>query len=558
MDPRDEIRAKLTGPGGPFEIVEEAVLGVRMPVFKNRIPSLRRVLADSALRGDAEYVVLGDTRITFAQHVRHVASVARALEDRYGVRPGDRVAIVAANCPEWLICFWATVSLGAVCAALNGWWTADEIAYGVENGEPRLIVGDRKRLDRIRHLDLGVPTLEIESGFRELLDFAPQAELPALPIAEDDRAVILYTSGTTGRAKGAVATHRGICGFLQTNYLAGAERLMLAAQQGVAPPKGAPAQTSTLVTAPLFHLSGLYGMAVMMLAVGGKLVLRSGRFDPEDVLRVIESERITNWSALGSAGPRVVSHPSLPNYDVSSVRLIGFGGAPVSPTIHERIRQCFPNAAVSLAMGYGLSESVAVVASIAGEEYNERPTSTGRIMPTTDVEIRDEAGRALPEGREGEIFVRSPYVMREYWRNPEATAAAILPGRWLRTGDIGRFLEGYLHINSRARDMILRAAENVYPVEIEYRLEEHPAVAEAAVVGVEHTELGQEVKAIIVAAQGVEIDTGELARFVGERLAPFKVPSLWEVRREPLPRNAAGKVLKNVLTGEAESRHIEE
>jgi acyl-CoA synthetase (AMP-forming)/AMP-acid ligase II len=553
----DEIDARLTGPGGPFEIAREEVLGERMPVFRSRRRSLREMLAASAALSGREYVVHGDRRISYAEHLRLVASTARALRELYGVRPGDRVAILAENCPEWIVAFWATASLGASVAALNGWWTADEIVHGVEHSDPRLLIGDRKRLARVAGRELGVPVLEIESGFEKLARHAPEAALPEDPIAEDDPAVILYTSGTTGRPKGAVNTHRGICGFVQSALLNAVRGMLAAAERGV-PPEPSPPPPAALLTVPLFHMSGLHAGAVMMLAVGAKTVWRSGRFDPEDVLRLIERERITSWAGLGSMAPRVLNHPRIGDYDLSSLRNLGSGGAPTSPTLLERMKQVAPNGARARGLGYGLSESVATVAVIGGEELEERPTSVGRIQPTFQVEIRDPEDRALPEGQEGEIHVRSPYTMLGYWRDPEATRQALKPGRWLATGDIGRIEQGYLYINSRARDLILRGAENVYPVEIEHRLEAHPSVAEAAVVGVDHPELGQEVKAIVVPASGARIDTQELARFVGEKLAPYKVPAHFEVRAEPLPRNAAGKVLKHVLVGGAQSAFVEE
>jgi len=552
-----EIDERLTAPGAPFEITREEVLGERMPVFRNRRRSLRELLAGSAAHGAREYVVHGDRRISYAEHLHLVASTAQALRDRYGVRPGDRVAILAANCPEWIVAFWATTSLGASVAALNGWWTADEILYGVENCDPRLLIGDRKRLARVAQRDVGVPVLEIESEFEKLLAHAPQASLPEDPIAEDDPAVILYTSGTTGRPKGAVNTHRGICGFVQSTMLNGARLMIAAASRGVKPEADPPA-LAALVTAPLFHMSGLHAGAIMMLAAGGKTVWRSGRFDAEDVLRLIEKERITTWAGIGSMAPLVLNHPKVGDYDLSSLRNLGSGGAPTSPTLLARMKQVSPVGARGRGLGYGLSESVATVAVIGGEELEERPTSVGRIQPTIEVEIRDPEGRVLPDGREGEIHVRSPYTMLGYWGDEEATRKAIKPGRWLATGDVGRIEDDYLYINSRARDMILRGGENVYPIEIEHRLEAHPDVAEAAVVGVDHPELGQEVKAIVVPTRGARIDMQELARFVAERLAPYKVPAHWELRAEPLPRNAAGKVLKTVLTGQAPSAFVEE
>lgn len=547
----------LTGPGGPLEIIDAEVMGERMRVFKERKRSLRELLLDSAAFADKSYIVMDDRRISYAEHLNQVAAMARVLRERFGVGKGDRVAILAENHPEWIITFWATVSLGAIVAALNGWWTADEIRYGVELTEPKVLVVDRKRRQRLQGLEgLEVPTLEMESEVRAIVEHAPQAELPPAEIDEDDPAVILFTSGTTGRPKGAVNTHRGICGFVQSAYLGGMRTMLLSMEHGETPDRP---ETCALMTVPLFHLSGLYTGAVLMLVVGAKTVWRLGRFEPTEVLRLIERERVTTWAGLGSMAPRVLSHPDLEKYDLSSMRNFGSGGAPTSPALQERMRQVAPNGKWGVGLGYGSSESVTAVAVITGLELSEHPTSVGRPQPTHEIQIRASDGTTvLGEDREGEIFIRSPYVMREYWRDPAATARAIRSGRWLATGDIGRIKDGRLYINSRARDMILRAAENIYPVEIEHRLEEHPSVAEAAVVGVEHPELGQEVKAIVVPAPGATIDTDALAQWVRERLAPFKVPAHWEVRTEPLPRNPAGKVLKNVLTGEAENRFVDD
>ncbi len=561
MGLREEIRQQLIGPGGPFEMVEEEVLGERLPVFKNRQANLRELLAESAAHAHKPYMVCGERRISHAEHVRLVASVATALREQHGIGPGDRVAIMAANCPEWVITFWATVSLGGIVSAFNGLWTADEADYALAHSEPSLLVGDARRLARLEALEIDLPCVEIESGFAALEAHAPDAKLPDQPIAEDDPCIILYTSGTTGRPKGAVVSHRALVGFVKTQSMHGLERLLLAMRQdpeaaASAPP---PLPPCSLVTTPLFHLSGLFAAAVMMLAQGAATVYRRGRFDPEDVLRLIEREKVTIWSALGSAGSQVLAHPSLQSFDLSSIRNIGFGGAPTSPDLQRRMAEAFPNAGRNLGMGYGLSESAGMGAGIGGAELAERPTSTGQAQVGHRIEIRNEAGDVLPTGAFGEIHIRSPYLMLEYWRNPEATAEALKPGRWLATGDIGCLdEEGYLYINSRARDMILRSGENIYPVEIENRLDAHPDVNECAVIGIDHPELGQEVKAVVVPRDGTWPDPEALATFVGETLAAFKVPTAWELRGEPLPRNAAGKVLKNVLTGEAESRQVED
>ncbi len=560
MSTAEEVEAQLLGAGGMFELAEESVLGERMRVFRNRPPSLRALVERSVGFGDADYAVFGEQRIGFAEHVRAVASVATALRERHGVVPGDRVAILAANCPEWIIAFWATVSLGAIAVGLNGWWTGDEILYGVGDCTPRLLIADRKRLDRLGGASPGVPVVEVESGFAALSGHAPDAPLPDGPIAEDDPAVILYTSGTTGRPKGAVQSHRSVIGTVMLSSYWGLRSMMLAP-----PPPGDAviAPPCMFVTNPLFHVSGLHNAAVTALASGLRSVWSVGRFDAGEAMRIIERERITAWGTMNTTVWRMVHHPDFGRYDLSTLRQIGGGGAPTAPELQRLMREKFPGIRTggSLGHGYGSTESGALATITGGEEWQRHPDSVGRPLPTVQVAIRDPldpTGPPLAEGVEGEIFVRSPLLMLGYWNRPQETAETILPGRWLRTGDVGRMIESRLYLASRKRDLILRAGENVYPVEIENRLAEHPGIAEAAVIGVEHEELGQEVKAVVVPRPGHALDPRELADFVAAKLAYFKVPTQWEIRREALPRNATGKVLKQVLTGEAQSTFVEE
>lgn len=564
------IEAQLTGSDGPFATVEADVLGERMRVFRDRAPSLRALLVESAARGDAEYLVIDDgRRYSYAEHARQVASVACALRERFGVGPGDRVAILAANGPEWILAFWATVSLGAVCVGLNGWWVRDEILHGIADADPKLLIGDRRRLERIAGAALAVPVVEIESGFPSLVSHAPEAALPDTPIAEDDPATILYTSGTTGRPKGAVGTHRAIVALARLQVFHGLRVFLWTAAQGKpreqepAPPAAPPATPCNLVATPLFHVSGLYTGVVTGLATGIKTVWTTGRFDPLHVMRLIERERVTAWGPMGTMVHRVVHHPDVGRHDLSSVTSIGSGGAPIAAELLARIREVFPRARAAVGVGYGLTESGALATLHWGAALESRPGSVGRPLPTIDVSIRDPDGKPVSDGVEGEIWIRGPLVMKEYWRRPADTAATIAPGRWLRTGDIGRIEEGELYVNSRRRDLILRGAENVYPVEIEQCLEAHPAVAEAAAFGVAHEALGQEVKAIVVLRGDVpdaeaERLPGALARWCAERLAYFKVPAHWELRREALPRTATGKVLKHLLSGDGPSPFVEE
>ena len=551
------VEAQLLASGSPFELVEEEVLGERVRVFANRARSLRDILLRARELSNAEYMVFRDgeteRRTTFGEHEALVASAAAAFADRYGVAPGDRVAILAANCPEWIISFWATVSLGAICVGLNGWWTEDEIRYAVGHSKPKLVIADRKRAARISG-DLGVPMIIAEDEFDAVLAAYPDAKLPSQPIAESDPAIILYTSGTTGRAKGVVHTHGNVTNMVMVSFFHGA-RLMMANPKQAELPK---LPNSILVTSPLFHVSGLHCAAVTALAGGAKTVWPMGRFDPEATLRLIESEKITGWGYTATVLHRLLNHPKAGEYDLSSFRSVGGGGSPIPTPLLDKAKSLFPQCSHTMGVGYGLTEGTAFATLNAGEELAADPGSVGRPVPIVDIEIRDEQGRAVPDGEEGEIHLRGPLVMLEYWEDPVATEAAIQPGRWLNTGDVGRMEGGKLYIASRKRDLILRGGENVYPFEIEQRLEAHPAVAEAAVIGVDHAELGQEVKAILVLEEGLRLDTDELARWVGEALAYYKVPSRWETRESPRPRNATGKVLKNALREAQDSMFIEE
>ena len=544
-----EIEQELIAPGGAFEIVTEEVLGETIRVFSNRNRSLRELVENSLNHADNEYIVCGDQRISFAQHYRRVCAVAHTLRDIHGVQKGDRVAILADNHPEWIITFWATVSIGAICVGLNGWWQRGEIIYGLENCEPKLLLADRKRLARLKEGDIPCPFICIEDNFAELEQVQADA-LPPADIAEDDPALILYTSGTTGRAKGALISHRGLLTFLSSTVFSGFRMMMMEAEAGKTFDAAA-LPNCGLFSAPLFHLSGLFTGVITSLAVGMKTVWTTGRFDPENVLRLIEAEKVTTWASLGSMASRVLDHPDFDKFDVSSVQRLGSGGAPTSEASQKRMTAGFPGTGGAMAVGYGLTESTGVGTHNWGELLQEHPDSVGRVFPGIEMSIRDEDNKPLADGEQGEICIRGSCVMLEYWRNPEATAETIAPGRWLRTGDIGYFQDGLLYINTRARDLILRNAENIYPVEVEHCLEVHPGVVEAAVFGVAHAEWGQEVKAVVVIDERAAPDTDALARHCAQRLAAYKVPTVWELRTQPLPRNAAGKILKNVLAGDA-------
>jgi long-chain acyl-CoA synthetase len=566
-----EVEEMLTGPGGMFEMVDEVVRGIEMPVYKNRMPSLRALAELGWARGnETEHLVSGDRRLGPRAVVEAANSLSQALA-AVGVAAGDRVAILSANNPEWVFSFWGVVDMGAVLVGLNGWWKADEILYGLGDSGSKVLIADRDRFARVADRLGELPDLEKvyligaepgefgagagrglgESGRVDVCRFAelvaaPTPALPDVAIAEDDPAVILYTSGTTGRPKGAVSTHRSMIANVQNTFYVTVAGSMIWNQSDVV----GGGQPVALVTAPLFHVTGCHAGIVVGMAAGVKVVMTVGRFEPEQALRLIQDEGVTVFASVPTMVARMVEHPARHDYDLSSVRTVAYGGSPSGSVLQRRVRETFPNVAM-VRNAYGLTESSSAVTVNSGPEMDDRPLSVGRPVPGVEVRVVDSAGCDVPADATGEIWMRAAQIMPGYWGKPEETALAVTDG-WLHTGDIGYLDdEGYLFVTDRAKDMIIRGGENVYCVEIEDCLIQHPAIADAAVIGVAHPVLGEEVKAIIQVAPDVEPEVGltdvEVRAWVAEKLADFKVPTYVEMRTERLPRNSTGKLLKNLL-----------
>ncbi len=511
MTQADPALAQLTGPDGPFEIVVEEILGVPTHVYKQRMTSLRELMDANVRRADVEWLVQADERYTFGEHDRLARVLASRLAE-LGVERGDRVALCAANVPEWVITWWGCAILGAVLVPLNAWWKSEELEFGLVDSEAKVLIADerriasvRDRLPAIRELQhvfsIGEPGDAPVRPFTDLIDGDGDPGMPAGFVEEDDLLAILYTSGTTGQPKGATLTHRQAIANLQNIVVGGVASSM----RGTPPPEAeAKTPTATLLIVPLFHVTGCLATMMLNYFLGAKLVLMPvGRFDPEVVMQTIQDERITSFGGVPTIMWRILESPNLEQYDLSSVQRASYGGAPAAPELVERIEQVFPNLRKTLATAYGLTETASVATAIAGEDYFAHPGSVGRPAPTVEVRTVTDEGVDAAAGEKGEVWIKGPNVMaRGYWRRPDANETSFSEG-WFHTGDIGYLDDdGYLYLVDRAKDMIIRAGENVYCVEVEHVLFDHPDVVDAAVVGVPHKTLGEEVKAVVQVREG--------------------------------------------------------
>jgi long-chain acyl-CoA synthetase len=549
-----EVLARLTAPGAPFELAIETVHGRSARCFVQRERSLREKVENAGKRGDAICMVHGERRISYGEFAQRVWGAARALTQEHGLRQGDRFAVLSYNCPDWLIALFGAVSAGGIGVGLNGWWATEEIQYGLEDSGSRFLVVDERLYPRVEPLLGRVAGLEkvFYIGANPPPGTLPVDEIlvphdapPTVPIAEDDPFVLLYTSGTTGRSKGCITTHRGTIAQVHGILFGNVAGAMLSGKPLLGSNSGPPV---SLLSSPLFHVGGLHSGVCTQLTVGAKIVFLEGRFDPEQAMRLIERERVTAWGAIPTMLHRVVHHPKVRDYDLSSLRGISFGGAPTPPETIEKAREVLA-IEPTFANAYGLTETHGVATVNGGKDLLGKKTSAGRPLPFLDMKIIDESGKELGDGQQGELLIYGPTITPGYWNRPDATAEAVRDG-WLHTGDLGyRDKEGFYYVVDRAKDMILRGGENVYCIEIENCLADHPAIDEAAVVGVPDAVLGEKVKAIVRRVPGGSIDAAGVQGHVAAHLARFKVPEIVEFTDQPLPRNAAGKLLKNQLRG---------
>jgi long-chain acyl-CoA synthetase len=565
-------RHDLDAPGAPFATREVTVRGVTMREFVSAPSNMRAVWEMARAHGDKDYVVYEDERYTYAEIDAQVRALAHTLHHVHGVGRGDRVAVAMRNYSEWVVAHWAILSLGAAVVGVNAWWTTTELEYGLSDSRPKVVIADDERLERLLPIldtlravtpmhvisvrsDRALPDDASRWTDALVVAAAPDA-LPAAEIDGDDDAFIFYTSGTTGFPKGAQLTHRGSVHNIMnlvymTTAFGAADARAIAAGDLPAPdqPPVAPAQTVFMAPTPLFHVTAC-NCLLHPATIGGGRIVFTYKWDAGRALELIEREGVTNFSGVPTMSRELLAHPDWPKRDTSTLLGMGGGGAAMQPDLVGKVGKALKKGAPST--GYGMTETCGIITANVARAFLAKPDSCGPLVPTLDAKLVDEAGNDLPVSPDtvGVLCVRGPIVIKGYLNRPDATADTIRDG-WLSTGDVARIDdEGYVYIVDRAKDMLIRGGENVYCSEVESAIYQHPAVAEVVVFGVPDERLGEEVGTAIVLHPGHELGDGELATFLADKLAKYKIPSKIWLREDPLPRNASGKFLKRDVRAE--------
>ncbi|MEL7185726.1 MAG: class I adenylate-forming enzyme family protein [Pseudomonadota bacterium] len=552
---REQALNEVCGPGQPYELKTTQIRGKTCRVFVNAPLTLHDLYLQT--RSDLDFLIYEGERLSYNDVYRKAAALAAAMIDDYGIRPGDRVAIAMRNYPEWVITFFATTSIGAIAVPVNAWWNARELAYSLEDCQASLIVADEERLERLAKAELPAaaariirvrtpanPDIETDE-WNDVVSAHADAAMPTVNVEPDDDAIILYTSGSTGHPKGVVSSHRNIIHALMSWEL----DWELRSAMGVYQLQESDQQGGMLLTIPLFHVSGCHAAMLSSMRTQRKVVCMH-KWDVEKGLELIERERLTGLMATPAISGDVVQAAASSKRDLSSLIVLGGGGAPRAPEQVKAINALTEK--VIPATGWGMTETNAIGAGNAADDYLTRPASSGRCSGVLDMRIVDADGNECPTGERGELQIRGTSMFRAYWNNPEATEAAF-DGDWFRTGDAAIIdEEGFLFIVDRIKDLVIRGGENIGCGAVEAALQEHSKVLEACVYAVPDERLGEEVGATVYVTE--RLDEALLREFLLERIAKFEIPRFIHQTTDPLPRIATGKIAKRQLQAEAIQR----
>jgi long-chain acyl-CoA synthetase len=549
------IAAAHMGPGAALETETVTIDGQELSVFAHVPTNLGELYTLGLEFGDKTFLVYQQERFSFAESLDLALRMARVLKEKYEIQLGDRVAICARNSPEWCMAYMAITLIGAIAVPMNSWWKSPELKYGLSDSDTKLIFLDPARLDLVQpfldSLDVQIVMFkpEVESAFPEFYELArsveplSQDERNEIEVVPEDKASIMYTSGSTGMPKGVLSTHRNIINALYTWKFVKEITEILRPELLEENPEFPPA---LLANVPLFHVTGSHAQFLASFIYSRKFVMMY-KWDAEAALKLIEQERISVFHGVPTMAWEIMQSPNFDTTDLSSLRGVQSGGASRPPEHLNMIMQKFPDSAIP-GLGYGLTETNAIGAIISGKFYASRPNSTGRpTPPVTSVKVVDDAGNTLEDGGVGEICIKGATVMKGYWNNPEATAEVIKDG-WFYSGDIGMLDElGFLIILDRAKDIVIRGGENIGCAEVEYAISEHPEVSEVSVYGIPEERLGEMLCCSIMLQADSVLNSEQLTSFLSSRIAGFKIPERVFFQYEQLPRIATGKIAKKEL-----------
>ncbi|MGI9204398.1 MAG: AMP-binding protein, partial [Woeseiaceae bacterium] len=522
---RQQAIKEVCAPGQPFELKPTQIHGKTCRVFVNAPLTVHDLIAEN--RSDLDFLIYEDERLSYDEVYRRAGALAAAMVQDYGIQHGDRVALAMRNYPEWVIAFFATTSIGALAVPMNAWWNKRELSHSLQDCEPTLIIADQERLDQLADCGPGAEGLQAirvraaaHAGFpsndwNAVLAAKAGADFPGVSVNPDDDAIILYTSGSTGHPKGVVSSHRGIIHALISWELDWELRRYMGVYELADPDE----QGGMLLTIPLFHVSGCHAAMLSSIRTQRKVVCMR-KWDVQEGMRLVEKERLTGLMATPAISGDVVNASANSDYDLSSLVVLGGGGAPRAPEQVRAIGELSDS--IIPATGWGMTETNAIGAGIAADDYLQRPSSSGQISAVLDARIVDSSGNECPVGERGELQIKGTAMFRGYWNQPEATTQAF-DGEWFHTGDVARIDEdGFLFIVDRIKDLVIRGGENVGCGLVEFELAEHPNVIEACVYSVPDVRLGEEVGATIYVSQ--ILDEEDLRRFLSESLGKFEIP----------------------------------
>lgn len=548
-----QARAQLVAPGAPFEMEPVEHLGQQVNAYKNAFRSLPDLINAGRTHGAREFMVYGEDRWSFERFFAAVDALAGRLQQEHGLQPGERVAIALRNRPEWAVAFAAVALVGAIPAPLNSFGLGEELSAGLNDLQPRWLVCDQDRLDRLAQhaLPPGCQTTVVDSDqgnvrWRDLVaPGGPTLKAPALQAT--DPALILFTSGASAQAKGVQSNQRAVCQALYNIDYIGAMAGMTS-PQAVQKLMSAGLTPTTLTVVPLFHVSGLHAQLLAALRHGRRLVLVH-RWDPAQAMELIQREKVTQFNGAPSMVQQLLNQPAFHDPQASGTLMgLGFGGAGLSQRLITATLAARPDSLSGI--GFGLTETNGVGAGNSGTLFALRPECAGILSPLMELRIADVFGDPVPTGQDGEIWLRGVTVMDGYWNQPRATQAAMNDG-WFRTGDVGLIdADGFLRIVDRIKDVINRNGEKIAAAEVESCLLQHGAVEDAVVFAQADEQTGEAVVAVVHLRAGAHATAEELRQHVAGRLAAYKVPQTIHLRSESLPRNPAGKLLKNTIKKE--------